>query len=167
MDPLSITASVVALCSAGEAAYKIASSLYHSSRRVKGAGDDIEIFAKDVDNFGLAMGTAYAALEPICVSTNRPSCVIHYLIRNGGLESLAKQSERLTKDIRKYNPDIRALRGRPEFIARFKWAFQRKEINALGLRMESVKSNLQIILTSIAVEALMEQPRTTANDKHM
>lgn len=167
MDPLSIAASVVALCTAGEAAYKIASSLYHSSRKVNGAGDDIEIFAKDVDNYGLAMGIAYAALEPICISANRPSRVIGYLIKNKGLESLAEQSRRLTKHIKKYNPDIRALRGRSQIIARLKWALQKKEIDALGLRMESVKSNLQIIISSVALEALMEQPPSTAKDKHM
>lgn len=167
MDPLSIAASVVALCTAGDAAYKIASSLYHSSRKVNGAGDDIEIFAKDVDNYGLALGIAYAALEPICTSANRLSRVVGYLIENEGLESLAKQSRRLTKDIKKYNPDIRALRGRLEIIARFKWARHKKEIDALKLRMESDKSNLQIIISSVALEALMEQPPSTAKDKQM
>lgn len=60
---LSIAASVVALRTAGDAAYKIAKSLYRSSRRAKGAGRDIENFAKDVDMYGVAIGAAYAALE--------------------------------------------------------------------------------------------------------
>lgn len=167
MDPLSIAASVVALCSAGSAAYKIATSLYRSSNRVNGAGDDIETFAMDVDNFGIAMGTAYSALEPICAPTNRPSRVIGFLARKGGLGNLVGQSKRLIKHIKKHNPDIRALRGRSGFIARFKWTFQSKEIEALRLRMESVKSNLQIIMVSIALEALMDQPRTTATEKQM
>ncbi|OBT64739.1 hypothetical protein VE03_05857 [Pseudogymnoascus sp. 23342-1-I1] len=165
MDPLSIAASVVALCTAGDAAYKIASSLYRSSRKVKGAGDDIEIFANDVDNYGVAMGMAYTALEPICMSANRRSRVIGYLIENEGLESLAKQSKWLTEHIKKYNPDIRALRSRSEIIARFKWAFQKKEIDALGLRMESIKSNLQIVMSSVTLEALIEQPPSTAKDR--
>lgn len=167
MDPLSIAASVIALCTAADAAYKISKSLYHSSRKVKGAGDDIEIFAMDVDNYGLAIGAAYLTLEPICISARGPSRVIDYLIESKGLESLDKQSKRVTEYIGMYNPDIRALRGRSEFIARFKWAFQRKEIDALGLKMESVKSNLQIVISSVLLEAYKEQPPSANKDKQM
>jgi hypothetical protein len=167
MDPLSITASVVALCSVGKAAYNIATSLYRSSNRVNGAGDDIETFAMDVDNFGIAMGTAHSALNPICISTNTTSRVIGYLDQEGGLKNLAEQSERLIKHITKHNPGIRALRGKLGFVARFKWTFQRKDINELRLRMESVKSNLQIIMVSIALEKAMEQPRTTDTENQM
>lgn len=167
MDPLSIAASVVALCSAGDAAYKIATSLYRSGKRVKGAGDDIENFAKDVDMYGVAIGTAYRALEPICISAPRPSRVIDYLSENEGLISLAEQSRRVTKNIKKYNPNIRALRGKSKLIARVKWAFQKKEIDALILKMESVKSSLQIIINSVVLEAVMEQPPSTAKDEQM
>jgi hypothetical protein len=167
MDPLSIAASVAALCSAGSAAYNIANSLYRSSDRVNGVGEDIKTFAMEVDNFGTAMGTAYSALEPRCTPTNSSSCVIRYLTQNGGLKSLAKQSKRLMKNIKEYNPDIRARRGKLGFVTRVMWTFQRKDVNALRLRMESVKTNLQIIISSIILEELKDKPHSTDNERHM
>ncbi|KFX93544.1 hypothetical protein V490_04791 [Pseudogymnoascus sp. VKM F-3557] len=167
MDPLSIAASVVALCSAGKVAYNIADSLYRSSDMVNGAGEDIKNFAMEVDNFGTAMGTAYSALEPRCTPTNSSSCVVRYLIQKGGLKSLAKQSKRLMKHIKKRNPDIRARRGKLGLVTRVMWTFQRKEVDALRLRMESVKSNLQLIISSITLEEFKEKPHSTDNEKHI
>jgi hypothetical protein len=168
MDPLSIAASIVALCTACDAAYKITRSIRKTSKMIKGASNDIEKFAKDIDLYAIVIGTAHTAIEPYRNPDLGETRVISYLSRVGGFDRLVKQSEDVTEDMDRYRRKIRDLRGKYQFIVGYKWKLQKKEIDdTLRPAMASVTCNLQIVMSSLSLEAASKQPPSAATARLM
>jgi len=168
MDPLSIAASIVALCTAAKSCHKLAKSAYRTSVRVKTAQDDIYNFSRDVHLFGDVLLLACNALEPFQDEESQQRPVIQYLVDKKVLDQLSKMSDRLLRELDDYIPaELRDLRNTWKLVTRFRWVSQRKEIEAMGPKMESLKCSFNLVLNSVLLETVRLQPRTEGNSREM
>lgn len=168
MEPLSIATGVFACLTLVEQVAKCSKSLYRSARRINGAKNDITKFANHVNLFGCLIGAACTALEPYCnVSENKSPPVLQYLLKNQVLDSLVEESESVKDEICHLVPLLRGLRGAAKWKVVLKWVYQKKDIEAMVPKMESVKCSFQLVMHSIVLEAFRLQPRTKEGDREM
>jgi len=168
MDPLSIAASIVALCTACDAAYRATRTIRKTVKKIEGANNDMDKFADDIDLYAIVIGTAHTALEPYRSSDLRETRVLSYLRRFRGFKRLVKQSENVKEDIDRYMRKLCNLRGKHRLIVGYKWRFQKKEIDdMLRPAMARVTCNLQIVMSSLALEAALKQPPSPDTARRM
>ena len=168
MDPLSIAASIVALCTACDAAYRATRTIRKTVKKIKGASNDIDKFADDIETYAVVIGTAHTALEPYHSSDLSEYPVLAYLRRVRGFKCIMKQSENVEEDMDRYIRKLCNLRGKNQLIVGYKWRLQKKEIDdILRPAMETVKCNLQIVMSSLALEAASKQAPSAAADRKM
>jgi len=168
MDPLSIAASIVALFTACDAAYRATRTIRKTVKKIKGASNDIDKFADDIETYAVVIGTAQTALEPYHSSDLRETRVLSYLRRVRGFDLLVKQSEIVNADIDRYMRKICNLRGKYPLIVGYKWKFQKKEIDdILKPAMDRATCYLQIVMSGLTLEATFKQAPSAAADRKM
>lgn len=167
-EALALAAGIFACVAIVGSITKDTTSLCRSVQRIKVAKREIEIFRKHVQDYGNVIGLACTALRPFeHLSDDDNSLVVRYMLENDVWVSMVTQCECIKEDIRKHVIEIRGLRKRSQLMAKLKWMLQRREIEALGPRMESVKSSLLLVIASIQLELLRLQPRTESSDMEM
>jgi len=154
MDPLSLTASLIAVGQAAATALQIAQTLCDLVRAIKSAPEEIESLTLDLRVFGCLVEIGQGCLERHCKKTPQ-SPVLRYIESRNVLEQLGVQSERTTSRLlrlREKTGDI--YESSSQFLTRLKWLFQKGDIKAMKPDMESLKLSLQLVMAAVQLENL-------------
>lgn len=163
MDPAS---AAVTFLGAGAAALKACKQIHRFSKMVRGAKKGIDEFEKDVEAFYLVID-AVAFFNSQHSSDQDQTPVTEYMNKNEVMVRLEEQCGRVVKHIEALLPRIESLQNIIPFIVKLRWASRRKKIGELHPKMESVKSNLAIVMTIIRLEAMIRGPTTPEIQREM
>jgi len=165
-DPISFTASLLAIASAAGVALGVSVSLYDFARAVQAASDDIEDFALDIRAFGSIIQLGHDSLKRYC-SRGIASPVLKYLDELELVEQLAAQSKRTKKHINRTWNKTKSIESDFDVITRMKWYFRRADVLALRPEMEALKTSLILITNYIAIEAATHREDTKETREEM
>jgi hypothetical protein len=168
MDPLSFTASLVAILSIAGAAGELSMSMYRI-RKAGSASLDIGIFAMDIKAFASVIRMAHERLTKHCDMQTQlqPSLVLQDIEKVKVLNQLVAQSESVMAQIELVQPRLGSMQSSFDFITRLKWLLRKNDVQALSLRMESVKTNLELVINIIQLEVLKQQEPSAETEQRM
>ena len=156
MDPLSLTASLIAVGQAAATALQIAQKLCELVRAIKSAPEEIESLTLDLRVFGCLVEMGQGCLERHCKKTPQSS-VLRYIESRSILEQLGVQSERTTTRLLRLKDKTGDIHeSQSQFLTRLKWLLKKGDIKAMKPDMESVKLSLQLVMAAIQLEALQQ-----------
>jgi hypothetical protein len=165
-DPLSLAASIVAIGGAAATALKISIALCDAARTVREAADDIESFSLDVRSFALVAQLGHDSLERH--QRRSPlSHVLQYIESHNVIEQLAKQSERTKDRLEKAWKSANTLESSGKLVTKFRWMMKKGQIQGLKPEMESLKTSLQVVMSSIMMEFLQQKENSEENREEM
>lgn len=132
MDPLSVTASIIAIL-------KLSSEVFGHLNDVKNAPRDLEQYTVEASNlFGLLVKLRYR-LEEERSDNSWHNAVQNLGVKNGPLDQFKQVLEQLQTRI--------TGRGRLKNIGdKLMWKFSKEEINSMLARMERLKTLVQVAL---------------------
>lgn len=152
---MELAASLVAFVGIAGTAAKLSKSLYRTARSASSARKDIETLSMHIEAFSSVVMAAYVSLKHYSHEQAR-STVVDYVEEHQVLETLRVQSEHVTQRIKKLRPQIKAIPSSISILAKAKWLFQKSEVLALYPEMESVKTNLILLLNTLRLGAIEE-----------
>jgi len=153
-------ASIIGIGTAAGSAIKISKTIYHFCKTIHGAKHDIQAFAKDVETYGTVIRFAHLSLDRHLGSE---SPVLDFMDTQHVLVQLKQQADRVKVQIKQLVRRIRPLRNKNEWWTRVKWVWQKPDFEAVGPKMESVKSSLNVVVTFIMMEVMLQQEKAEAN----
>jgi arginine deiminase len=163
MDPLSLTASLIAIGTAATTALQISKSLYDFARAYKSAGEEIENFALDLRSFASVVQLGQDSLDRH--RKNAPfSQVIRYIESLDVLNQLASQSSRTTTNIERVWQQTQSLQT-DTLVTKVKWMAKKSEVRRLKPDMESLKSSLHLVMAAVTMEALQQSGSRDLQDE--
>ncbi len=152
MDPLSLTASLLAIGTAATTALQISKSLYDLARAYKSAAEEIEYFALDLRSFA-----SVVQLGQESVDRHRKraplSEVIKFIESLDIVNQLSMQSKRTALNIERVWQQTESLQ-KNNLLTKVRWMAKKSEVRGLKPDMESLKSSLHLVMASITMEAL-------------
>jgi len=151
MDPLSFSASLIAVIGLASAALKTSTALYRFSRGIEAASDDIEQFALDIRTFASIMQMGHSTLS-LHYAKEPTSPVLNYVKELEILDLLAEQSRRTKHRIKRAWHQTKSVQSSHRLLTRLKWMSRKKEIKALYPDMESLKSSLLLVMAYVSWE---------------
>lgn len=161
-----IVASAWTLVSIARAATKFSKSLLRAADAAGSAGKEIETFALDIQAFASIIRIAHKSLDQY-YSNEPDSPVLKYIEEEAVLDQLVAQSQRVIKNIREVRPKIKSVASSIDLMSRLRWLLQRSEVQALGPRMECVKSNLHLIMSIIILESAKQNEQSPETQREM
>ncbi len=162
---LGLASSIVAIAGAADAALRMARSMRRLSKDLGAAREDIKHFARDIDNFASIIGAAHYSLQIHSTEPQSHTKVLVFIHERNLLDRLVDQSDHVIDHIKELRPSIKSLRSRISFVERLKWLLHRADVRALGPKMESVKTSLNLVISLVTYEALMQSIRHQANSR--
>jgi hypothetical protein len=152
-----LAASILAILGVADSAVEMAKRMKRLSKSLGAARKEIRSFSRDIDAFASVIGAAHYALrEHSKPEAEAPSKVLVFIQERKLLDQLVDQSERVIEHIEELRPSIKSLRSKISLITRFRWLMQRTDVMALGPKMESVKTSLNLVMTMVSYEAIMQ-----------
>lgn len=151
VDPLSFTASLAALVGVAGTSLKASMFLYDFCKRVKGAEEEIEKFALDVQNFGSLVHMGHKCLERYSAKAPR-SLLMENLKELQMVASLAKQAIDTEKRIKRARKQVEDVKSRSKKWTRVRWVFTTSEVERLHPEMEKIKSGLNLVINCVNFE---------------
>jgi hypothetical protein len=155
-EVVGLAASLVAIAGAAHTALKLAKSIRRLSRDLGAARKDIRNFSREIEAFSSIIGAAQYSLKTHSREPQPPSKVLVFIQERKLLDQLVDQSDRVIDHIEEIRPHIKSLKSSISFITRLKWIRRRKDMMALGPKMESVKTSLSLVITLVTLETLMQ-----------
>lgn len=149
---VALAASVTAMVQAVEMLTKGSRKLYRLAKKIKAAKREIEDFASETQLFAGVIGAAHQALQQSIQSQGSDSPVLLYIQNSQAVENLGMASRRVVDDMQKLIPRLQVLRSQYRLWVRIRWVMQKAEVAAMGPRMESIKTSLLLIMSSISFE---------------
>lgn len=159
-EAFAVLGALTTICTVASGTLKLTEKLYNVARDLGSAGDDVEDFAMTVGNFSSVIMTAQRTLKQYC-SGKQTHEMLLYLAKEKVIDSLAKQSKRISKRIKQFQPQIKNLASRLTVISRVKWMFEKARVQALKLAMESVKSDLNLLVTTVHLAIYMQNANSS------
>jgi hypothetical protein len=163
---LGIAAGISAICGVGDSTFKMARSMRHLSRDLGAARKDIRNFSRDIDAFSSIIGAAHYTLETHS-KPDSPSKVLVFIHERQILDQLVDQSYRVIDHISELRPSIKSLKSRISWVTRVKWIMRKTDVEALGPKMESVKTSLNLVITMVSYEAIMQSIARQVNSHNV
>lgn len=167
MEVIGLAASIVAIGQAAEMALNMSRSMRTLARRLRAAQSEIQRFAKDIEIFSSVIGAAYFSLYSHCGTEKTPSPVLRYIDRSKVLDQLVEQSDGVIDHIGELKPRIQSLESKLSFKTKLKWLFCRSDVEALGPKMESVKTSLHLIIDIITLEMVAQRDSSKPQSKEV
>ena len=165
-EVLGLVASITAIVGIAGAATKLSKTLYGVARDAGSARDDIETWACTFASFSSVVQTAYMSLRDH-LEARAQSLVINYIKENHVLELVMKHAKCIKRQITKVQPYVREISSSTTLFTILKWLLRKSEVEALGPKMECVKSSLTTLLQVISLEILKEAEPTKKTAKLM
>jgi hypothetical protein len=142
---------------AADTAYIIQKDIRRLARDLGHAQEDIRKFATDIKDFSLVINTANLTLYEYAKKSPAETIVLRSIHRHKLFTRILAASNRVIDHIDKIWPRLESLESRIPFGERLKWATRRPQVEALGPKMESVKSSLLLIMNVVILESLLNQ----------
>lgn len=156
-----LIASIGAIAGMAGTAAQFSRSLYDAAKRIRSAQIDIEEFGEKIDTFASVLRLAYHSIRRNC-HNNPQSDLLIYINNHDVLSQLVRGSRRVRRRIREVQPRVETLPSSIALWARMKWVYRRPEIKALHPEMESVKTNLLLLMHVVQLEILQTVVKTSA-----
>ena len=157
IDPLSFTASLVAIGGLVGTVFRTSQTLYLLAEEVSSAREDIEKFALDMRNFGFVIEMGHSCLDRFCSTCEPTSPLFTYFKDLEVLESLAEQVKLTRKSIRHVRSKTVGARSRYETFAHIKWVFRKKYLDSVYPGMERLKSNFSLMMAYVNFEVAQKR----------
>jgi hypothetical protein len=167
MDPLSFTASLIAVAGLAGTVFNTSQTLYAIAEQFRSAREDIERFALDMRNFGIVIKIGHRCLKDFFSTCAPASPLFRFFKDLKVLESLAEESELTRKGIRRARSKTLAAQSSNQAFARLKWVFRKKHLNALHPGMERVKSNFALMMAYVNFEMAQRRGKSEENRREM
>jgi hypothetical protein len=142
---------------AADTAYGIQKDIRRLARDLGHAQGDIRKFAKDIKDYSLIVNSAILTLYQHAKTSPAETIVLRSIHNHKLFTRILAASHRVIDDIDKIWPRLESLESRIPFGERLKWATRRPQVEALGPKMESVKSSLDLIISVVTLELLLNQ----------
>ena len=163
MDPLSFSASLIAITTLAGAALKTSFLLYDFAKELQAASEDIEKFALDIQAFGFVIDTGHECLKDYC-ERERTSQVLNYFKDLQIVRSLGKQSKRTNKQIDRARRQTESAQSRIRMLTHIRWVFRNKKLfDALYPDMASLKSSFTLVMLYINYEIAQKRGDSKEN----
>jgi hypothetical protein len=162
---LGLVASIAAVAGVADHALRLARSMKRLSRDLGAARKDIRCFARDIDAFSSIIGAAHYTLQTHA-KPESPSKIVVFIHERKLLGQLVEQSDRVIDHIEELRPGIKSLKSSISFITRIRWIMRREDVNALRPKMESVKTSLNLVISMVMYEALMQSIGLQASSRN-
>jgi hypothetical protein len=157
MEVIGLAASIIAIGQAAQIALQMSKSMRHISHSLGAAEHDIRGFARDIETFSSVIGAAHFSLHCHYLPEKTPSPVFRYMEHSNVLDLLVEQSDEVIDHIYELKPRIKSLASSISLKTKLKWLFRRTEVEALGPKMESVKTSLNLIITIVTLETVTQR----------
>ena len=151
-----LASGIIAIACAADNALQMAKSIRRLSRDLGAAKKDIRNFSREIEAFSSIIGAAHYSLETHSRKLQSQSKVLIFIQERKVLDKLVHQSGRVIDHIDEIRPGIESLKSRISFVTRLKWIFRRTDVIALGPKMESVKTSLNLVINIVTLETLMQ-----------
>ena len=155
-DPLSLSASLIAISGLAGAALKTSITLYEFWKSLEAASDDIEQFALDIRTFASITQMGHATLS-LHYEKEPTSPILEYFKQLEILDLLAEQSRRVRKRIRLARRHTESVQSSLKLVTRLKWIYRKNEVKALYPDMESLKSTLILAMAYVNWEVAQKR----------
>jgi len=160
-----LVASLVALEAAAESAWKISKKMIRLARKLRAAKKEIKEFASEIKTFSLVIGAARFTLHCHCNGNSSRSDVLTHIGNEQIFELLVEQFDLIMDNIEGLWPRLESLESNLSFITRLKWLTRQKYVEALTPKMNSVKTSLELVVSLVAYDELMQQRVSKSDDK--
>jgi hypothetical protein len=166
-EALAIIGGLAAVLQLAGLATNFSGSLIRTAREAGSAKDEIEAFALDIGASAQVIQLAHKTLVRHCEDEGN-SDVLRYVRREHVLESVSQQSALIEKRIRIIRPKIRKMRSDVKILLYLKWIWKRQGLKELHPRMESVKSNMNLLALVVLLEvAIHKSPNSAEHRQEM
>jgi hypothetical protein len=154
---IGLAASIIAIGGAADTAWKIAKNMRRLARDLGAAREDIRKFAREIEDFSLLIGSAHLSLHNLSTKSQAQTKVLQYMHDQKLLKRIVAASNRVMDYIDKIWPRLKSLESSFGLLEKIKWVTRRSQVEALGPKMESVKSSLQLVVNIVTLETLLNQ----------
>jgi hypothetical protein len=154
---IGLAASIIAIGGAADTAWKIGRAMRRLARHLGAAREDIRKFARDIEDFSLLIGGAQLSLHNLSMKPQAQTKVLEYIHNRKLLKRIVAASNRVMDYIYKIWPRLESLESSLALFEKIKWVRRRSQVEALGPKMESVKSSLQLVVSVVTLETLLNQ----------
>jgi hypothetical protein len=163
MEVLGFVATVITIAEVGKTTSKFAKTIYAVAKESRFVGDRIRKCGRRFDSIADSIATVHIAIEHHCPS-DPASPTIQYIKSHQVLENLRRISDEIRDDIRGQTAKIRSLPHRFDIVTSWKWKRMEPELEALHPHMESLKTELSIILNVLILEATISRKRKEGDE---
>lgn len=154
MDPLSVSASIIAVATA---LYSVSRKLRSCAKSIAQAAKEVKAIAQDISAFSILLRSLRNTLD-----------ILNPLVSQAAefwqtCYSLVTQAEDNVREFDNFLEDLEPLRGSrgrnlvTTTVARLRWAFQKSDLLLLRSKLEASKSTLNLFLTAIQTTIAAEQ----------
>jgi len=165
-EVVGLAASIIAIGGAAATALKISRSLYRLARTIEGASEGIENFASDIRTFAVIVQDAQATLERHS-KRQSSSEILQYITSHDVLNQLAQQSARVTDQLKKAWRTTDTIGSNLKLITKLRWMLKKGEITGLKPEMESLKTNLQLVMATVMMKHLLQMEESDDTREEM
>ena len=164
-EVVGLAASIIAIGTAADAAYKTQKRIRRLARDLGAAQENILKFATEIKDFYLVVTTANFSLHEYSKKSPAENKVLQHIQHHELLHRIVRASECVMDHIYTLMPRLKSLESSIPLVERWKWVLRRTEVEALGPKMESVKSSLQLIVTVVTLESVLNQGESRENKR--
>lgn len=161
MDPLTIFGGISAIGGIAFATSQMAIKLHRIARNVGSVRDEVKTFATSADSFSTVISMAHDTLRRYCSEGSNTPEMLRYMYDQEVISRIVADSRHLSRRIKEVKPQMNALKSRFDWMCRIKWVLQKKDVQALRLEMESVKTSLTLVFMTLKLdESIKRNPQS-------
>lgn len=153
IDPLSFTASIMAVIGAANFVVKGANSLYRISRDAGSMAKDVEFFASHIATFGSIVSSVANTLRDH-FDKHSESLTLNRMFKHNTLDGLQRQVRHLMQRVKHLRPRTKAREVVLHWRARLRWVWQKSQREELCLWIDRVKDAFLLVMLQVMYEAL-------------
>lgn len=153
IDPLSFTASILAVIGAANFVVKSADTLYRISRDAGSMAEDVEFFASHIATFGSIVSSVARTLRDH-FDKHSDSLTLDHMHKHNTLEGLQRQVRHLMQRVKHLRPRRKAREVVLHWKARLRWVWQKSQREELCLWIDRVKDAFLLVMLQVMYEAL-------------
>lgn len=155
-DPLTVIGGLAAVAQLSGSAARLTRRLYRFARDVKGVTAEVDRFASQVRSFSLIVDLAQVTLSRYCVE-NPESRVVAYLSSHHVLPNINSDAIYTSEHIWDIRDRLHNAPTRFALVTTIVWWFYKPDVMELYPEMESIKTNLSLLMATTHLEALLQR----------
>lgn len=155
-DPLTVIGGLAAVAQLSTSAARLVRGFYRFAGGVKSVTAEVNRFASQVRSFSYIVKLAQVTLSRYC-SENPDSRVVAYLSSHRVLPNINSDAEYTSMHIRAIHDRIQRTPTGFALVTAIVWWFCKSSIMELYPEMESIKTNLSLLMATTQLEAVLQR----------